>query len=201
MSHFAPHLIPGPHMIDALVSEDEFHKSISKLDETTNEDKRIGLNIIYVRDHQSVIIMPIRHLINVIMEGKRVKWTFPKYHEYLVGLEKEWLSIVSKAAIAHPLCREIFNEIPKAFDGEHPRKPPPAWIKYFSTTITTGDDDVVHVPTHKDLVEKDDESIKWGVSKKTAADYFKVLEILGYPPRLRLSPGVKRKKEKDPTPD
>ena len=148
MSYFAPHLVPGRHMIDALVSRDQFHKAIDKL------ENRVALNLIYARDCDSVIVAPLHHLSSVVTAAKKNKMLAPEYAEYLVGLEKEWVSIIANSALEHPKWKEIFTVIPKVLDGDYSTKKLPQWVKHFYTTITTGNDDEVHVPSYTTVVTK-----------------------------------------------
>jgi len=179
-------------MIDALVSEDEFHEGIGKL------ARRISLNLIYVRDRKSLILAPLFQLAVVVNEAKRNKKSSPEYAKYLMGLEKQWLSIIAHAAIDHPMQRKIFEGIPKALSGEYIPKTPPKWINYFSRVITTGDEDRVLPPTHSTLVNKNDQWGRWGASTETAADVHKVLNALRYPLPSKSKPGVKSKRNRTP---
>lgn len=195
MSYFDPNLVPGRHMIDALVSRDDFHQAIDGL------EKRIAMNLIYVRDQDSLIVAPFFHLSCVVSKAKTEKRSAPGYAEYLVGLEKEWVSIIANAAIEHPMWKEIFSVIPKVLDGDYSAKKLPKWVKHFYAVITTGDDDVVHVPSYMQVTteQKPERSVndsRWGVSSEPTADLFAVLEALGYPSPPRGKRGRKAGEKK-----
>ncbi|QTN31165.1 hypothetical protein HZ994_02095 [Akkermansiaceae bacterium] len=178
-------------MIDALISREEFNVAIAKL------EKRIATNLIYVRGHSSVIVAPLYHLADAEAKAKRMKRSNPELAKHLRELTREWASIIAQAAADHPRWREMYTGISKALNGEHP-KTRPQWIKHFYTTTITGDDDTVHVPTYSALVAKPEEGGRWGASSEPAGDLYKVLDALGYPPRLKDLPGVKPKGGRKP---
>ena len=186
MSYFSPHLIPGHQMIDALISPDEFYSAIKKL------EPRIAAHLIYVRDHNSVIVDPLRWLATVEAEAKKAKKTNPKRAEYLNELAREWASIIARAAIEHHCWRDLFSAIPRALKGELP-KSPPAWTEYFHRTLVTGDDNTVHVPSYPTLTAKATDGGQWEASAEPAKDLYNVLKALGYPPRPLEKRGPKPK--------
>ncbi|MEO5912685.1 MAG: hypothetical protein ABIS50_00515 [Luteolibacter sp.] len=184
MSWFAPDLIPARHMIDALISPNDFQAAITKL------EPRLSTQLIYVREEGSVIVSPLFHLSEVEAKAKSLKKKNPGYAEYLSELAREWTSIIARAAIDHPRWRDLFAGIPKALKGELPSSPP-AWTKYFHRTLITGRYNMVDLPSYPHLTLKDTDGGRWGASSEVATDLYTVLEALGYGPRPKGTRGPK----------
>lgn len=189
MSYFAPHLTPGRHMIDALISSDEFYAALLNLKKGTAQ------HLLYVTEHDSILIAPLYHLADV--DEARLKAENPKSPEkpdpghvdYLRGLTKEWVSIIARAAIEHPLREKVLAGIHTALNGDLPARP--IWTRHFDRAIITGDDDTVHLKPRSTLTSKTEDGGTWELSSEPAADLIQVLKALGYGHPPRINPGRK----------
>lgn len=187
MSYFAPNLIPGHHMIPALISSEEFHATIGKL------APRLALHLLYVENYSSIIVVPLHWL--ALVESARLEANLgkkpnPKYAEYLRGLTREWISIIATGAVEHPLRAKLLAGIQKALIGD--LSPVPVWVGYFDACRATGDDDTIHLRPTSTLTHKvKDGGV--GTSTEVAADLNRVLAVLGYGKAENVKRGPKSK--------
>lgn len=187
MSYFAPNLIPGHYMIDALIASEDFYLAIRRL------EPRLASHLLYVEKSNSVILAPLHCLASVDKARKAAETTNPQnseYVRYLRDVTGEWMSIIAIGSIDHPQRKMLLTGIHRALTGDLPQ--PPAWLRYIDTVLATGDDNTVHVRAISTLSRK----LKaggLGASSETAYDVNAVLAALGYGTAVKIKTGRKSK--------
>lgn len=189
MSYFAPHLMPGRCMIDALVSREGFYEALGGLKSGAAQ------HLLYVDESNSIMVAPLYGLLDV--DDERLKEEDPNAGEspnigrveFLLDLTGQWVSTIARSSMDHPYREKILKGIHQALVGDLPEQP--IWTKHFLQTLYTGDDDEVHLKSRSTLTTSLEEGGAWGLSAEPAADLIKVWKALGYGDPPRIKPGPK----------
>jgi hypothetical protein len=179
VSYFAPNLVPGHYMIDALITPEDFYAAIKKL------PPRLALHLLFVDRNNSVIVAPLHCLASVEKAHVEAKKANQPNAEYLAKLTEEWISLINSGASKHPQRKKLLAGIQTALSGD--LAPPPAWTRYFDISLATGNDNTIHLPSNLTLTRE------LGASSEPAADLRQVLAALGYGKATKINPGRKPK--------
>jgi hypothetical protein len=184
MKYFAPNLIPEHHMYSALITPDEFYAGIDNLKPS------LAQHLLYVRDRDAVMVAPLYWLARVDEARMREEQSKPEYAKYLCEVTEQWVMIIARCAVDHPMRSKILQGIDTALCGDLPD--PPAWTRAFDRANVTADDNQIYLPP-KSQIRSPEEQQGWGLTAEPTADLIQVLDFLGYGKPEELKRGCKPK--------